>query len=1729
MSGIGGDIKVTLTLDDNGFSAKTEKASQFVKALNAALKDSSAFSEQFEKSIGGLSKDMQDFGARFGNLEASLAKFAASITGAVDKLGAIADKAKGVKQSVNDLSSSFSPVGKNAAALSKSIDGIGVSMAQLKPSIAQAISSINQLGDAQKKGAATAKQAAKDAEAAKIAELEAEIATNKRIIAERSRTYDELNRLATELENRALGARVKADEELAIAQRIIAQGEKAALTSGKQSYVKGAQTSAAPYISDASVQQAEANRLEQNATAARLEALAIGELIQTINRENGERAARISAIERDAEALKSLTAATNEAAAAEQRFASLPIMQTLQEASAELDKAAEAMHLAAVASLEAGDDFVKQQIAAMGAAKAAEELAAAEARAAETARVAAEQAHQRKQDLEDQNAAMRAQADMLKSLGAAWAAFKIEEAFQKAVSTESQIQQQELQVKALNLGPQQQAEFFGKALELSKASPYLSYLDAVKTRLSAISSIGDNDAELIDKTIGKVTQVAQNLQLMGLAHGDLQSSVRNIYGVAEARGQINDAEKTNQTADLVGRIIEATAGKVNQADLETLLRRDQPFAQQMTDDGLIHLAALIDMSKTAGGEGGGGAGSGASTIGVIARAFATYANGGRLNNQAIKQLTDAGILNTDGIDFSKGKVKALGELRFAGMKNAALASADPVAYMQQMLPSIMAAMNRDPDKYFAKGADRNNEQVIQDALEKFFNRLGFRNTATQAMAFATNPEMVKRINRQSEQIKQEKSSEQVASDAYGMLPAQWEQTKKNLTDLAGTVGKDLAPAVSGVLTELNKLLAAMNSFAENHSFLTQIAAASTAFLGVKLAIQGVTGVFGSLGTLASLLTGFGGGAKAAGEAAEVAASKTGLLSGAFRLFEFPLLTKLGGLLMDFAEKFAPAFVRGGGLVVDALMLFGETVGKVLLRAIPFVGELMIAWDLAKLVGSLEVGGHTVSDWFTHWFDSLELKAQKFWQDMKGWFSDIANWKFNPSSWFDGKDENGQTHFVSRQDTNAHGTTTGGPNPRAAADAARVAAADKARQQREWAFNTPAGTGAPMGFGSAAPAQQPDQQQQKPTVYQPDPRAQQVVDGEGGGRKKHPFEDPYQKSLAQLQATRVNDVYDIGSLLTRTAGPDQLLVEAMNDFKAKWAGGDFDIGHDPTKRRWKNADGTLNEQAPEVQQWVQAKAAVEQYAEQKKALTFANERLAAAETTANEALERLTSGNLTKQTAAFTALEKELARAQERLQAGTKAFQDWQMQKDAALFEQARTDLSTYNADLRAKDKQTEDEDAANAPNSKRARTEQKYRNLVAQQSKEEEARLSELDLTYAQSAFDISNNSDLTEEAKQARLAQIEQEYYQTRQKNAEAFAEHMKSVWQQYQKDMETPLDQMVKQWKDTDDEIDQQEVSWSNEFMNTFMNFVKTGKFQWQSFVESIGMDVLKDEMQKALGDPLKSIFGNLGNLVRNYVTGDSTKPQFTLPDMPGGGVTQGASTLTGANGLPINTAIQQATTGLTQFGSQIGKSVFSLGDQAAKTATEATASAAASTGLQSVATAASQAAAALASVGGGSGGGSGGLGGLFGGLFGGGSSGSGGGAGAWGVGDNSYGFTMPDAAFANGGIMTEFGEVELRKYANGGVANSPQLALFGEGSMAEAYVPLPDGRSIPVTVQGGQSGAPAPNVSVNVINQTGQPVNAQQSNVRWDGRQAILDVVMSAANQPGPFRDNLRGAMN
>lgn len=114
-----------------------------------------------------------------------------------------------------------------------------------------------------------------------------------------------------------------------------------------------------------------------------------------------------------------------------------------------------------------------------------------------------------------------------------------------------------------------------------------------------------------------------------------------------------------------------------------------------------------------------------------------------------------------------------------------------------------------------------------------------------------------------------------------------------------------------------------------------------------------------------------------------------------------------------------------------------------------------------------------------------------------------------------------------------------------------------------------------------------------------------------------------------------------------------------------------------------------------------------------------------------------------------------------------------------------------------------------------------------------------------------------------------------------------------------------------------------------------------------------------------------------------------------------------------------------------------------------------------------------------------------------------------------------------FANGGIMTQYGQMALRKYANGGIADRPQMAIYGEGDMNEAFVPLPDGRSIPVTMNGG--GGQVNNMPVNisiVVNKDGTETTDNSDSSQFNelaGRiKGLVKEVLLTETRPGGIID-------
>jgi tape measure domain-containing protein len=109
----------------------------------------------------------------------------------------------------------------------------------------------------------------------------------------------------------------------------------------------------------------------------------------------------------------------------------------------------------------------------------------------------------------------------------------------------------------------------------------------------------------------------------------------------------------------------------------------------------------------------------------------------------------------------------------------------------------------------------------------------------------------------------------------------------------------------------------------------------------------------------------------------------------------------------------------------------------------------------------------------------------------------------------------------------------------------------------------------------------------------------------------------------------------------------------------------------------------------------------------------------------------------------------------------------------------------------------------------------------------------------------------------------------------------------------------------------------------------------------------------------------------------------------------------------------------------------------------------------------------------------------------------------------------------AFSGGAAAFNPAAFSIPKFANGGVVTGPTLGLVGEGRYNEAVIPLPDGKSVPVQLSGGDGGNQMnTNITVNVSNGQAQS-NATGSNSSELGRKiegAVKQVIVGELRPGG-----------
>jgi len=1675
---VGGNIKVTLTLDDAGFTVKSREARDGVKGLNTAFGQATKAMDGFETKIGTLGKNVSLTSNNLKSLQAS--------SKALESQFASAGKSM----------ASFNTSAEAASRNSELLNGVVLKLARL---LDGATTETNKASAANNKLAASQKEVASTS-AATVNGLSAQERAMRNLGDAHAKVAQQVVLAAGLRKNE--NAKAAADE-INTNNRTLAS-KKAALD--------GLVKAEREYQRTLSAEKSKQMALQQRVESRR----------DTNGRMMGSNSPQLAAYQRE-------LALQNQKVEALQRGLSI-----ISQEGVKLNTN--------ISSISGINRMLNERIGLEGRIEAA--LQRQNARAQEYLNTQRQNASKAKEQLETS----RQQMEMVKGLAQLYAGAKIAQGEKASIHSAGEFERTGVRAKSMGMSPEEQSQFDYMSKYDSKTHPGLSFNDAATARIGAMGGLATTNQRQINQTLPTAIDTAQNIQYITGDEGkdSFENYIRNLYGVAEARQVQYNPEKTKATMEMLQKIMSATGNKIDIPDVETLLRRIGPGgAAQLSDNGIINSVALLDQMKVSGGAGGGGAG-GVSTVGTMFKMLQAYANGKTMSNEMVSQAAESGILNTDAIDGGgtadgsqrdatpkdNSLKKIMSQAKKAGFKNAELFNTDPVTAVREMMATVLGTISNEVNrkKYFGD-SDVNDPEAQRAALSKWATRNGTTTTASQLLTTIADPRMQERVDHQSGMIKGAAG----VDDLKKLRMDTYEQQVKNfdaaMANLKVTLGTTVLPLMTSFFGWITKIVNKMQDFGANNPMVTQIAMIGGAVGGMALSLAGAVKMFGLFSGVKTLIMG-------AGEAGAGAAAKVGIFSRALSLIGTVALAPLrllgsvlgglGALMTGTVASSATALsARMAGMAVAAtgfratmaamlapIMSWGaslaglagrflglgvtittvaKVLGAVFLRMIPYVGWLLLAWDLTTLVLSFEVGFASIGDWMDHWMAGMMNKAELWAVKFRNVFRMGEDSNAEGAARIKQIEDEGAAEqaawdakLKANEQNQKDATAKSDAEKKSQEDAKVKAEADAAKAQKDLQ-DLIAGNGFTHQDPKASvntngtPYELPDAPAKKA------PRADR---------------DQFARSLAEVTSKQEVTAMRITAQITGKA--DNLLEQARTEFFEKWKAGDFDPNHDSNKRPFQAAGGGLDWKSAgasgSVDDWVTTRAAMLQQEEQLKALTYANERISAAREDANTAMERGTD-DTAKQTREMSGLQRELARTEERLKNGTKEFQAWNAKKNEALFERSRSDLVNFTGDFKEGDRETQNSMIYNT----KARVGAQFDTKAQKDLETYNARLAEMKKNYDAARAGVMT-LEISEEDRVAKLTVLDDEFNAARTRAETNFTEHMKVQANAREYAQRGAIAKMQQEWENSFDKLDEVTASWGNGFVSQLSTWLTGGTVSFKSFVAGMLKDLLDMKLKEALAKPMSSMLDGLTNML----SGLSSK-QTTPGSQAGSAAGSAASGVAGGGGIMsaignglssagsavkggINEAAKYfgldklaamtdkttdavkglatdgagaATTGLAKTAVQSAISGSADASAATSTTTFAMAVQMATSAL--LAMAATQTGSSTASL----------IGGIaqmglsaYAGSYGGAATATSGVTSGTGVGMGLGQQAVGQSSvfgFANGGIMSGLGALPLKAYSNGGVANSPQLALFGEGKMNEAYVPLPDGRSIPVSFSG------------------------------------------------------------
>lgn len=1586
---IGGNIKVTLTLDDAGFTVKTQQAAKGIQSMNTeisgfstGLKTAEATIKKFGENIQTVSQSFtaldgyaKDASKSLTTLAASGAALDKTTAGLVASFGNLQGVVTQLSAKLLQTSEGMGAAGKAGDALSGTNARVGQSATAAADGLTRQERAARNLGSA---SSTTAKQVQLSALASKDAaaqQLAGEIAKNDKMVASKRTALASMIRAEQEYNRQLEAAKAQA---MATSMRVDSKRlPNGRLTSVNSDYMRDLRIQL-----DLELRQVQA--LQQSVNLIGQEAAKMQTTITTTQQRNAALREGIALRERDLANIQRYNTAMREG--------------NLNVISAERAKRAE---------------------------------------------------------IAQQNAMVREQLGLVKSLGQMWASMKIYQGEKASVNSAGEYERNVIRAQAMGLNDKEMTQFKRDNIDDSSQHSGVSYKEAAEARLAVMGGIASKDRNQVNALLPGIIEASKNIQFLtgDNSHENFRDQAQNLTGFIDARQQQYDPVAAKSTMDLVTQANAATGGKINLQDFETLARRTGS-ANQISDEGWRNIIALADQYKVSGGGGGGGAG-GLSTVGTMIKMLTSYGVGKTKTNQSVQQLVEAGILDTTGTDPAKSFGAQMKFLKNAGFKDQRTLTADPVKAFMQISDAAFKSMTSNKKqvaKYFgSEDADTKDPELRRSAMQKWATRMGYSTTASGMLSLAGDPRFQERVHHENEMIKGSKTNEGMSKDRIGSYQGSLDAFTASIENLKIALGTSILPLMTSFVNSVNQLVKAGADFATNVPMAAELTMIAGALAGAALGLKGLMGMMGLVAKAGATFGIFGTGARAASIA-------TGGLGAAAGAILNPLTVMRGTITgvsqagSTWATTMAAANLRLASTTASTLPLIGAQfrflgtaitstlgfIGKAFLRAIPFVGWLIMAWDLGGLLWNLEIGGSKISEWLTKWLADLYGWARIGWEKIKGIFDmDEAAEKATAAAIAGIKKEadvRQKAFEQQRQNTQAQ---------KDADDKAKKDADDKAHagvndlnNQTQGALNNPYGP-------------------------------PQDVDWGGGEKPQRGFEDPFTSSLAEMRKSATINAQKAGAAIADTG--NDLASEARIAFKEKWIAGDFDPGHDPNKRQFKGANGELDWNAKGAagspQDWVDQYVEMKKAEDQLKSMQFVKQRIAGAEEDFRNAMER-TSGETGKQNRDIAALERELARAGERLKTGTADWAAWSAEKNHALEVRTGAVLVNFTADFADDDRKSQADLMPDGYSKQAAEMDA----AILQDREQYEQLATSHKKYYDDEVADYKRQLD----AKQIdnalynqKVTEATQRYTSSAAKSETAFTQHVAVQNQLRLRATETALQKQTRDWQNTYSALDSATAEWANGLMDNLSTALTGGRADWKSFLTGMLKDLMSIKLKESLGGVVSGLFGGVqqmmnGTLFNNASTqgsgGGLASGVATIGSgvmsMFGGGTGAGATTAgtAGATGAgaaaatnQLATAADTATTGLQNMSQtgitgaimSIGQWVISLFTGTAASTAKSTADMSGVTGVMTLTSAMFEASLAATNL-------------------------------SLSLAAAATTSTAT-AAFANGGIMSSSGSLSLMKYANGGVANKPQLALFGEGRMNEAYVPLPDGRSIPVTMKG------------------------------------------------------------